>query len=80
MFGLKRKAAAETPATVAPTASPQPSSAADDYAGFWLRFLAVFADGAILFFASFVLAVIASFTGDIGAMAAGGIIALANNR
>ncbi len=78
MFGIKKKAAAETPATVAPTASPQPSSAAGDYAGFWLRFLAVFADGAMLFSATFVIAVVTSFAGEIGAMVGGGIIVLLN--
>lgn len=80
MFGIKKKAAAE-PAEAPPAsaqASTASSSAAGGYAGFWLRVLALFADTAILFFASFVIAILASFAGDMGAMAAGGIIVLAN--
>lgn len=75
MFGIKKKAAAE-PAATAP-ASTQESSTAGDYAGFWLRFLALIADMAILAFASSVIALLTSFAGEIGAMVAAVIIMLA---
>ncbi|MBM3345759.1 MAG: hypothetical protein FJY55_04575 [Betaproteobacteria bacterium] len=90
MFGFGKKKAgarADSAADSAPEADAAPASSppvrstagsgsADNYSGFWLRVLAAFADSGMLFFASFVIAVIVSFAGEMGAMIGGGLILL----
>jgi uncharacterized RDD family membrane protein YckC len=65
----------DAPASTPPARSAE-SSGSGDYAGFWLRVLAVFADGGMLFFASFIIIVVTSFAGEMGSMIGGVLILL----
>lgn len=69
MFGKSKAAPAAPETSITPSAS-------GDFAGFWLRFLAAFADSAMLFSLSFVIFIVASFAGDMGAMIAAALVAL----
>lgn len=62
MLGGKR-AVAEMPADAASAAG-----GGESYGGFWIRLLAYWVDGAILFIALILLAVLAAFLGEIGAV------------
>jgi uncharacterized RDD family membrane protein YckC len=69
------KSADEAPASKSPARSAA-TAGSGDYAGFWLRVLAVFADGGMLFFASFIIIVVTSFAGEMGSMIGGVLILL----